>query len=41
MSVRSSFRFPLILGGVLASIGVLFWPFVKGSRQAAQRAGIT
>jgi hypothetical protein len=41
MIINRSLRFPLILSGMLASIGVLLWPMVREARQEAQRAGIT
>jgi hypothetical protein len=41
MKIPPWLRFPLILGGILASISLAFWPLVRGTRQEAQRAGIT
>jgi hypothetical protein len=41
MRINRTLRFPLILVGILATIGVLSWPAVREARQAAQRAGIT
>ena len=41
MRIPPLLRFPLILGGVLAAIGLMFWPVIRRTRQAAQRAGIT
>ncbi len=39
MRVCRSLRFPLILGGALATIGGLLWPSVREARQSAQRRG--
>jgi hypothetical protein len=41
MKIQPRLRFPLIVGGILASICLAFWPFVRGARQEAKRAGIT
>ena len=40
MRIHPSIRFPMLLGGLLASIGLVFWPVVRGTRQAAQCAGL-
>jgi hypothetical protein len=41
MRIHPALRFFLILGGILASIGLAFWPSVRRTGQEAQRAGIT
>jgi hypothetical protein len=41
MGSHRAIRFGMVLGGVLASIGAVYWPVLRQARQAAGRAGIT